>query len=118
MGQTATLDLFHSRVGAFTVINDAIRAAGPTTREQHWPRIRDRARSCIAHRQVLRRPSTFTWSQELVCHWLVDDGVPVNMVQRAFGHERSSATLDLSSLHPTHRRSRSHPSVTRWRLLV
>jgi hypothetical protein len=35
MGQTATLDLFHSRVGAFTVINDAIRAAGPTTREQH-----------------------------------------------------------------------------------
>jgi integrase len=27
--------------------------------------------------------------------WLVDDGVPVNMVQRVLGHERSSTTLDL-----------------------
>jgi integrase len=27
--------------------------------------------------------------------WLVDDGVPVNMVQRVTGHERSSTTLDL-----------------------
>jgi integrase len=26
---------------------------------------------------------------------LVDDGVPVNMVQRVMGHERSSTTLDL-----------------------
>lgn len=29
--------------------------------------------------------------------WLVDDGVPPNMVQRVLGHERSSTTLDL---HP------------------
>lgn len=27
--------------------------------------------------------------------WLVDDGVPPNMVQRIMGHERSSTTLDL-----------------------
>lgn len=27
--------------------------------------------------------------------WLVDDGVPPNMVQRVLGHERSSTTLDL-----------------------
>ena len=27
--------------------------------------------------------------------WLVDDGVPVNMVQRVMEHERSSTTLDL-----------------------
>ncbi|MEV4648361.1 tyrosine-type recombinase/integrase [Saccharopolyspora sp. NPDC049357] len=27
--------------------------------------------------------------------WLVDDGVPVNVVQRVLGHERSSTTLDL-----------------------
>jgi integrase len=27
--------------------------------------------------------------------WLVDDGVPVNMVQRVMGHEKSSTTLDL-----------------------
>jgi integrase len=27
--------------------------------------------------------------------WLVDEGVPPNMVQRVMGHERSSTTLDL-----------------------
>ena len=27
--------------------------------------------------------------------WLVDDGVPPNMVQRGMGHERSTTTLDL-----------------------
>lgn len=37
--------------------------------------------------------------------WLVDGGVPMNMVQRVMGHERSLTTLDL---HPSHRRSRSH----------
>jgi integrase len=27
--------------------------------------------------------------------WLVDNGVPPNMVQRVMGHERASTTLDL-----------------------
>ncbi|HWH99899.1 MAG TPA: tyrosine-type recombinase/integrase [Propionibacteriaceae bacterium] len=27
--------------------------------------------------------------------WLVDDGVPPNMVQRVMGHERATTTLDL-----------------------
>jgi integrase len=27
--------------------------------------------------------------------WLVDDGVPINMVQRVLGHEKSSTTLDI-----------------------
>jgi integrase len=27
--------------------------------------------------------------------WLVDDGVPVNMVQRVLGHERAATTLNL-----------------------
>ena len=27
--------------------------------------------------------------------WLVDDGVPPNMVRRVIGHKRSSTTLDL-----------------------
>ncbi len=27
--------------------------------------------------------------------WLVDDGVPPNMVQQVMGHERASTTLDL-----------------------
>lgn len=27
--------------------------------------------------------------------WLIDDGVPVNMVQRVMGHERASTTLDI-----------------------
>ena len=29
--------------------------------------------------------------------WLVDDGVPPNMVQRVMGHERSTTTLDLNT---------------------
>jgi integrase len=33
--------------------------------------------------------------------WLVDDGVPVNMVQRVMGHERSSTMLDLYTGAPT-----------------
>lgn len=35
--------------------------------------------------------------------WLVDDGVPVNMVQRVLGHERSSTTLVTSSASSTRR---------------
>jgi integrase len=37
--------------------------------------------------------------------WLVDDGVPPNMVQRVMGHERSSTTLDLYT-HRTDNSSR------------
>jgi integrase len=37
--------------------------------------------------------------------WLVDDGVPPNMVQRVMGHERSSTTLDLYTRR-THNSSR------------
>jgi integrase len=29
----------------------------------------------------------------------LDDGVPVNIVQRVMGHERSSTTLDLYTRH-------------------
>ncbi|MBV9013742.1 MAG: hypothetical protein JO272_17175 [Pseudonocardiales bacterium] len=35
------------------------------------------------------------WLPQPAMTWLVDDGVPVNMVQRVMGHERSSTTLDL-----------------------
>ncbi len=38
--------------------------------------------------------------------WLVDDGVPVNMVQRVMGHERSSTTLDLYT-----RRTNNHDRI-------
>ena len=38
--------------------------------------------------------------------WLVDDGVPVNMVQRVMGHERSSTTLDLYT-----RRTEGHDRI-------
>lgn len=27
--------------------------------------------------------------------WLVDDGIPPNMIQRVMGHERASTTLDV-----------------------
>jgi integrase len=40
--------------------------------------------------------------------WLVDDGVPVNMVQRVMGHERSSTTLDLYT-----RRTEDHGRILR-----
>jgi integrase len=36
--------------------------------------------------------------------WLVDDGVPVNMVQRVLGHEKSSTTLDLYTRRTDNRR--------------
>ena len=38
--------------------------------------------------------------------WLVDDGVPVNMVQQVMGHERSSTTLDLYT-----RRTEGHDRI-------
>lgn len=40
--------------------------------------------------------------------WLVDDGVPVNVVQRVMGHERSSTTLDLYT-----RRTDNHSRILR-----
>jgi site-specific recombinase XerD len=40
--------------------------------------------------------------------WLVDDGVPVNMVQQVMGHERSSTTLDLYT-----RRTEGHGRILR-----
>lgn len=38
---------------------------------------------------------TFHGLRHSYATWLVDDGVPVNMVQKVLGHERSSTTLDL-----------------------
>ncbi|MFC5993637.1 tyrosine-type recombinase/integrase [Pseudonocardia hispaniensis] len=40
--------------------------------------------------------------------WLVDDGVPINMVQRVMGHERSTTTLDLYT-----RRTDGHDRILR-----
>lgn len=38
---------------------------------------------------------TFHGLRHSYATWLVDDGVPINMVQKVLGHERSSTTLDL-----------------------
>ncbi|MGH3773701.1 MAG: tyrosine-type recombinase/integrase [Pseudonocardiaceae bacterium] len=38
---------------------------------------------------------TFHTLRHSYATWLVDDGVPVNMVQKVLGHEKSSTTLDL-----------------------
>ncbi|WP_344253782.1 tyrosine-type recombinase/integrase, partial [Pseudonocardia hydrocarbonoxydans] len=43
----------------------------------------------VQHRHQLRNPG------HSYATWLVDDGVPINMVQQVMGHERSSTTLDL-----------------------
>jgi integrase len=39
--------------------------------------------------------ATFHTLRHSYATWLVDDGVPINMVQKVLGHERSSTTLDL-----------------------
>ena len=38
---------------------------------------------------------TFHGLRHSYATWLVDDGVPINMVQKVLGRERSSTTLDL-----------------------
>lgn len=38
---------------------------------------------------------TFHGLRHSYATWLVDDGVPINMVQKVLGHEKSSTTLDL-----------------------
>jgi integrase len=43
----------------------------------------------------LRRHCSALFASEAAATWLVDDAVPVNMVQRVLGHERSSTTLGL-----------------------
>src|SRR4029079_19010159 len=51
-----------------------------------------------AVQQVARRQASGLRFHDLrhsYATWLVDDGVPPNMVQRVLGHERSSTTLDL-----------------------
>ncbi len=48
--------------------------------------------------QVARRQAgglRYHDSRHSYATWLVDDGVPPNMVQRVMGHERASTTLDL-----------------------
>jgi integrase len=47
--------------------------------------------------------------------WLVDDGVPVNMVQRVMSHERSLTTLDLYTRRTESVRRRDAPGMLRIR---
>lgn len=62
------------------------RPAHPSTRDvTHVPHTQGRPRPGILQDRL----------QITLATWLVDDGVPVNMVQRVMGHERSSTTLDL-----------------------
>ncbi|MHA6805018.1 tyrosine-type recombinase/integrase [Salinifilum ghardaiensis] len=58
-----------------------------------WFQSREAAVSHVARRAG--DAPTFHDLRHSYATWLVDDGVPVNMVQRVVGHERSSTTLDL-----------------------
>jgi integrase len=63
--------------------------------EQHRAQFRSHA-AAVAH--VARHQAgglRFHDLRHSYATWLVDDGVPPNMVQRVMGHERSSTTLDL-----------------------
>ncbi len=120
VGKPLRRTLFRSRVwrpvlvragmlGSLTVINDAIHASwtnntGATpTKESVTEReaIMHIAKSCAGG---LR----FHDLRHSYATWLVDDGVPVNMVQRVMGHERSSTTLDLYT-----RRTDDHDRILR-----
>jgi len=99
----------HAVTAASTISKPGIRVA----RSYSDSDVRDRSTTLAdnvttdkpAHLRSLRNdwPKSFsefiTWFQRLLRHsyatWLVDDGVPPNMVQRVMGHERSSTTLDL-----------------------
>jgi integrase len=62
---------------------------------KHTERLRTRAQA-VQH--VARHQSgglRFHDLRHSYATWLVDDGVPPNMVQRVMGHERSATTLDL-----------------------
>lgn len=66
-----------------------------TAGQQHAAEFSSRAE---AGREVAKHAAGGLKFQDLrnsYATWLVDDGVPVNMVQRVMGHERSSTTLDL-----------------------
>ncbi|MGH3925809.1 MAG: tyrosine-type recombinase/integrase, partial [Pseudonocardiaceae bacterium] len=97
-------------LGTLTVVDEYTVRAGWTdatgaTLAKEFPTERDAvlhiARSCAGGFR-------FHDLRHSYATWLVDDGVPVNMVQRVMGHERSSTTLDLYT-----RRTDDHGRILR-----
>lgn len=71
--------------GTWTERNGAVGSAEFATREAAVLEVAKRAIGGLRFHDLRHSYAT----------WLVDDGVPVNMVQRVMGHERSATTLDL-----------------------
>jgi integrase len=98
--------LFRSRIWRPSLVRAGllgqVRGDGPylaswtdITGERHEEEFRTRAKAVgeVARRQA--GGMRFHDLRHSYATWLVDDGVPVNMVQRVLGHEKSSTTLDL-----------------------
>lgn len=84
LGQLTVLDEHTVRAGWTDADGTAHVKEFPTEREA----VRHIARAG-GRRAAIPRPSP------LLRHLARDDGVPINMVQRVMGHERSTTTLDL-----------------------
>lgn len=83
-------------IGAITANDDGVLAEWTDAHGKRHRRQFDRETSAVRH--VVREHHggmRFHDLRHSYATWLVDDGVPPNMVQRVVGHERSSTTLDL-----------------------
>jgi integrase len=114
--------LFRSRIWRPSLVRAGllgqIRGEGPylgrwtdVAGERHEEEFRTRAKAVgeVARRQA--GGMRFHDLRHSYATWLVDDGVPVNMVQRVLGHEKSSTTLDLYTRR-TDNRSRILDALT------
>ena len=102
------IPIIRDHVGRFPVPADAPIYANAVGK----PLRRTLFRARVWKPTVIRSGLPTTLRFHGLCHsyatWLVDDGVPVNMVQRVMGHERSSTTLDLYT-----RRTDDHGRILR-----
>ena len=108
VGKPLRRTLFRSRVwrpalvragmlGALTVIDDnTVRASWTDSNGAPLTKEFVTEREAVLHIAKSSAPGPrFHDLRHSYATWLVDDGVPVNMVQQVMGHERSSTTLDL-----------------------
>ncbi|MGH4010337.1 MAG: tyrosine-type recombinase/integrase [Pseudonocardiaceae bacterium] len=121
VGKPLRRTLFRSRVwrpllvkagmlGALTVINDnTVRASWTDNTGATLAKEFTTEREAVLHiAKSCAGGLRFHDLRHSYATWLVDDGVPVNMVQRVMGHERSSTTLDLYT-----RRTNDHDRILR-----
>ena len=96
-------------LGTLTVINDTVRASWTDSTGATLTKDFVTEREAVMHiAKSCAIGLRFHDLRHSYATWLIDDGVPVNMVQRVMGHERSSTTLDLYT-----RRTDDHDRILR-----